>query len=699
MQHIDNTRDSAPIRYHLDGHTAVIAINNPPINAISASVRQSLLSALEKAQADNAQAVLLYGEGKTFIAGADISEFDKPQAFPQLPDVIAAIEACPIPVVVAMHGNALGGGLEIAMAGHYRCAKKGTKLGLPEVNLGLLPGSGGTQRLPRLVGAEKALDMILGGKPISAEAALQCGLLDALVDGPLPRAALGYVESLLKDKCGPRKTSDKPATQADPDLFAAKRAGLQRAAKAILAPGYIIDLVELATQTPVSEGQRVERERFLECRESPASAAIRHLFFAERATTKLDDISPKTPPRTVERVAVIGSGTMGSGIAMCFATAGYDVTLVDTAEANLQRGMTSIRNSYEQSLKRKIMDKTAMEQALGNIQPTTSLQDIHNADLVVEATFESMQVKLEVFAQLDEICKPGCILATNTSYLDVNEIALSTKRPQDVVGAHFFSPAHIMKLLEVVRGAQTADDVVLTVMNIAKRIGKIPVAVGVCHGFVGNRMLRQYARQAQLLLLEGGTPQQIDNVIQQWGMAMGPLSVADLAGLDISYRSRRDQGIESGSQPEISVPDALVESERLGRKTGAGFYCYDPEAGKPAPDASVTTLIEAQSQRWGITRRDLTDTEIVNRLILALVNEGAKILEEGIAARASDIDVVYVNGYGFPRWRGGPMYYAEKLGLANVVSIMRQLEQSTGDPFWKPAEWLIKMAESADNTA
>ncbi|MBO6753324.1 3-hydroxyacyl-CoA dehydrogenase NAD-binding domain-containing protein [Spongiibacter sp.] len=684
--------------YQIIDGIAVTAINNPPINAISAAVRRSLLAALKKAEEDGASLLMIYCEGNTYIAGADISEFGKPQDFPQLPDVVAAIENATIPVMVAMHGNALGGGLEIAMAGHYRSALSGTKLGLPEVKLGILPGSGGTQRLPRLVGAEKALAMILEGKSISAEEALQAGLIDRTLDGDLRESALSYARELVQANASTRRTGQLSVENPAPELFAAARAKQEKSRSQLLAPNYIIDLIEAATCSSIELGQKLERERFVECRASSGSQSLRHLFFAERTAAKPKGIGNDIPPRSIDRVAVIGAGTMGGGIAMCFATAGYAVTLVELSSDNLQRGLGVIQGNYQKAVDRGITQKAIADEAFRRITGTTDIGNISDADLVVEATFESMDVKSDVFAKLDAICKPGAILATNTSYLDINEIANMTSRPQDVVGAHFFSPAHIMKLLEVVRSDKTAPDVIKTLMQVAKRIGKIPVTVGVCYGFVGNRMLQKYARQAQLLLIEGATPAQVDNAIKSWGMAMGPLSVADLAGLDIGYFSRRNQGIEVGSQPECSVPDELVDEKRLGRKTLAGFYGYDAVSGTQFEDDYVVEKIKSHSSRWGITRRAISDDEIVDRLILALVIEGIKILEEGVADRSSDIDVVYVNGYGFPRWRGGPMFYAETIGLENALQRIRQFQQQTLDDFWEPPTLLIKAAEQGSAT-
>jgi 3-hydroxyacyl-CoA dehydrogenase len=681
-----------PVSYELAGDLGIIRIANPPVNALSHAVRAGIADALAEAAADASAAVLLLCTGRTFIAGADITEFGKPMQDPSLPEVITLLESHPQPVVAALHGTALGGGLEVAMAAHYRCAVASAKLGLPEVKLGLLPGAGGTQRLPRLVGVKKALDMITGGAPISATQAKADGLVDELLGDDLESDALAYTRGLVAAGAGPRPTGQLQVDEAPPpEFYEDYRAGIARRTRGLIAPGFIIELVELACNSDIATGQAKERERFLECRNSPQSAALRHVFFAERATGKLPDIPADTPVRDVSKVAVIGAGTMGGGIAMCFANAGIPVTIVEMQQENLERGLGVVRRNYETSVKRGRFSQQQADGFLANLNGTLDYADIADADVVIEAVFESMEVKKIVFGQLDATCKPGAILATNTSYLDVDEIAAVTNRPQDVIGAHFFSPANVMKLLEVVRAGKTAPDVVQTFMKLARKIGKIPVAVGVCHGFVGNRMLKGYGRQAQLLLLEGATPQQIDSAMEKWGLAMGPLAVGDLAGLDIGYRSRRDQGIESRAVKEFALADTLVEMERLGQKSGAGYYSYDPETRKRENDDTVQQLIESVAEQFGVTRREIGEQEILDRLLLALVNEGANILEEGIAARPSDIDIVYLNGYGFPAWRGGPMYYADTLGLAEVVSRMEALKEATGDDCWEPAALLQKL--------
>ncbi|MFT6288943.1 MAG: 3-hydroxyacyl-CoA dehydrogenase [Alcanivorax sp.] len=683
-----------PVSYELLDNIGVIRIDNPPVNALGHAVRSGISDALIRAAGDASAAVLLVCQGRTFIAGADITEFGKPHQPPSLPEVVTALENHPQPVIAAIHGTALGGGLEVAMAAHYRCAVVSAKLGLPEVKLGLLPGAGGTQRLPRLVGAKKALDMMTGGAPIEAASALEVGLIDELLEGNLEAAALEYTKGVIAAGSGVRPTGQRKVKDApSAEFYTEYAASIARKTRGLISPGYIIELAELACNSDIGAGQAVERERFLVCQKSPQSAALRHVFFAERATGKLPDLPKDTAVREVNSVAVIGAGTMGGGIAMCFANAGIPVTIVEMVQKNLDRGLDVLRNNYATSLKRGRFTQAQVDGFLANISGTVDYNDIANADVVIEAVFESMEVKKSVFTQLDAVCKPGAILATNTSYLDVNEIAEVTRRPADVIGAHFFSPANVMKLLEVVRAAKTAPDVVQTFMKLARKIGKIPVAVGVCHGFVGNRMLRGYGRQAQQLLLEGATPEQVDAAMEGWGMAMGPVAVGDLAGLDIGYRSRRDQGIKPGSVMEAAVADALVEMERLGQKSGAGYYRYDPTTRKRENDPQVHALIERVSGEFNVSRREIGEDEILDRLLLALVNEGAKILEEGIAARPSDIDIVYLNGYGFPAWRGGPMFYADTLGLAEVVARMEALLAATGDEDWAPAPLLRKLLD------
>ncbi len=688
----------SPVSYGTNGSIGVISINNPPVNALSYKVRQGISDALEESQGDNSKILLIMCRGRTFIAGADITELGKPPVPPHLPDIITRMENHPKPIVMALHGNALGGGLEVAMAGHYRCAIPSTKLGLPEVKLGLLPGAGGTQRLPRLVGPEHALDMIVSGNPINAEKALKVGLIDHLLDEDLEKSAIAYANQLLQSNSEVRPTGKRPVTApSNSNLFSEYRDRVALKTRGQIAPNFIIKLIELACSSDIIAGQEKEREYFLECRSSPQSAALRHVFFAERATSKLPDIPGDTQPRDISSAGVIGAGTMGGGIAMCFANAGIPVKLIDIDSEAVARGMQIIEKNYMNSMKRGRFTQKQVDAAMGCITVGTEFESLKEADIVIEAVFENMAVKEKVFSHLDKVCKKGAILASNTSYLDIDRLADSTNRAKDVIGSHFFSPANVMKLLEIVRATRTAPDVVQTLIKLSRKIGKIPVPVGLCHGFVGNRMLKGYGRQAQLLLLEGASPQQIDSVMEVWGLAMGPLAVSDLAGLDIGYRSRRDQGLVSGELPEFALPDALVELDRLGQKSGAGYYQYDRETRTRQIDPKVEALLEDITSRFEITRQPVSEEVILDRLILALVNEGTRILEEGIAIRPSDIDIVYLNGYGFPAWRGGPMFHADTVGLDTVIKKTTALYNSTQDDFWKPSKLLEDLVEKGDS--
>jgi 3-hydroxyacyl-CoA dehydrogenase len=654
---------SSPVKYALTGRIGLISIDNPPVNALSHAVRQGIMDALDAAENDASEALVIHCEGRTFIAGADISEFGKPLQDPWLPAVIDRIEAFGKPVIAAIHGTALGGGFEVAMGAHYRCAVASAKVGLPEVKLGLLPGAGGTQRAPRLAGVEAALNLMTSGAPVPAAQAAAAGLLDKIVDGDLKASALAWAEELLAGGAEPRRTTEQGIAEHDAAIFDEFRANLARRARNQVAPQFIVDCVEGATQLSVTDGMQLERSKFSELMGGEQSAALRHVFFAERAAAKVDDLAKDVALRPVQSVGIIGGGTMGGGIAMSFANAGITVTMIEINDEALQRGLSIIDRNYQGSVKR---GKLSADRAAGNralIRGSTDYADLAEVDLVIEAVFEDPELKKEIFAKLDSVCKPGAILATNTSYQDVDAIAAATRRPEDVIGLHFFSPAHIMKLLEVVRGAKTADDVLATCMKLAKGIRKIPVVSGVCYGFIGNRMLRPYGEQAQRLLVEGATPQQVDSAMEAFGMAMGPLRVFDLAGLDVGYKARQALPDDMQGEPvTYRVPDTLVEAGRLGQKSGAGFYSYD-ENRKPSPDPAVQEIIEAASSEFGIERRDINDDEIVSRLVGALVDEGRKILDEGIAQRAGDIDIVYVYGYGFPAWRGGPMHYADAAGL------------------------------------
>jgi 3-hydroxyacyl-CoA dehydrogenase len=654
---------SSPVKYTLSGNIGVISVDNPPVNALSQAVRQGIMDALNEADQDASQALVIICEGRTFIAGADISEFGKPLKDPWLPAVVNRIEACNKPVVAAIHGTALGGGLEVALGAHYRCALSTAKVGLPEVKLGLLPGAGGTQRAPRLAGVEAALNLMTSGTPVPAGQAAEVGLIDRIIEGELLDGALAWARELVASGASPRRTTEQAIPEFDTGIFDAFRTTLATRARQQIAPQYIVDCVEGATRLSVDEGMQLERDKFAELMKGEQSVALRHVFFAERAAAKVDDLPKDVAVRPVERVGIIGGGTMGGGIAMSFANAGIAVTLIEINDEALQRGLSIIERNYAGSVKRGKLSENKAAANRKLIGGSTDYVDLADADMVIEAVFEDPILKKEIFRKLDGICKPGAILATNTSYQDVNAIAAATGRPQDVLGTHFFSPAHIMKLLEVVRGEKTADDVLATCMKLAKRLRKVPVVSGVCYGFIGNRMLQPYACQAQLLLLEGATPEQVDNAMEEFGMAMGPLRVFDLAGLDIGYKARQALPDDRKGDPmTYRVPDRLVEAGRLGQKSGAGFYTYD-ENRRPLVDPAVQDIIEEAAIEFGVARREIEDEEIVRRLVGALVDEGRKILEEGIAQRAGDIDIVYVYGYGFPAWRGGPMHYGDTAGL------------------------------------
>ena len=651
---------SSTVSYSLQDNIGVISVDNPPVNALSHAVRQGLLDAITTAQSDASEAVVIVCEGRTFIAGADITEFGKPFQSPWLPELLDTIEASSKLVVAAIHGTALGGGFETALAAHYRCAISSAKVGFPEVKLGLLPGAGGTQRTPRLAGVKASLDLITTGAPITAGQAVQIGLIDEIIDGDLREGAINRAKELIADALPIRRSSEQVVPDYEASIFDEYRAAVEKRARGQIAPAHIVSAVEAAATSTFEEGMAVERDLFTECLESSQSAGMRHIFFAERQASKIEGLAKDTPRRAVESVGIIGGGTMGGGIAMSFANAGIPVTMIEISDEALERGLSIIERNYGGSVKRGKLSEEKAAACRALISGSTDYAALADVDMVIEAVFEDPDLKKKIFTQLDAVCKPGAILATNTSYQDVDAIAAATKRPEDVIGMHFFSPAHIMKLLEVVRGEKTADDVLATVMALARKIRKVAVVSGVCYGFIGNRMLRPYGKTAQLLLLEGASPQQVDAAMENWGMAMGPMRVFDLAGLDIGYTARKALTDEQKGDPKsYRVPDLLVEAGRLGQKSGAGFYAYDDKR-RATPDPAVDTMIEAVAAEFGIERREISDSEIVDRLISALVDEGRKILDEGIAQRSSDIDVVYIYGYGFPVSRGGPMFYADQ---------------------------------------
>lgn len=692
---------SSVVSYEVINNIGVIKVNNPPVNALSQAVREGILTAVQTAQNDNSEAVILLCEGRTFIAGADITEFGKPPMAPSLPEVLSTIESSNKLVIAAIHGTALGGGFEVSLACHYRCAVASAKVGLPEVKLGILPGAGGTQRVPRVAGVKAALDMIISGEPISANKASDMGLIDEVLSGDdLQSAALAYAQDLVASGAKLKRIRDITIDPAsiEPGFFDNYRKQIAKRARGQIAQDRIVSCVEAAVGQPIDAGLEVERKLFMELVSSPQSKAMRHAFFAEREAAKIKDLPKDTAVRDIKKVAIIGSGTMGGGIAMCFANVGIPVQLVELSGEALERGLGVIKKNYSITVQKGKLSEAEMEKRVGLITGTTSYDDIGDVDLVIEAVFENPDVKKDVFGKLDAVCKPGCILATNTSYQDVNMIAEATKRPQDVVGMHFFSPANVMKLLEVVRGDKTAHDVLATVMQIGKKIGKVCVLSRVCYGFIGNRMLTGYGRQAHMLLLDGATPAQVDAAAEKFGMAMGPLAVGDLAGLDIGYKAR--QALASKPDPRTCIiADALVEMGRLGQKSGSGYYKYDPATRARQADPEVEALIKAKAQELGITQREVSEEEIVDRLFFPLINEGALILEEGIAQRPGDIDIVYLYGYGFPVAKGGPMCYADQVGLQKVVDRINEFADKLGGDFWKPAPLLVKLASEGKTFA
>ena len=676
------------------GGVAVITLDNPPVNALGAGLRQGVAACLEQAAADpTVRAVVLTGSGRGFSGGADIREFGKPPQPPSLRQVIDMAEDCPKPVVAAIHGTALGGGLELALGCHYRMGDASARLGQPEIKLGLLPGAGGTQRLPRLIGVEPALDMILKGDPVDAQEARALGLLDEVIEGDLVAGAVAFAARLADEARAPRRTRDL-AIPADlgAELFARAREGLAKRARGLIAPYRCIDCVEQAVRLPFDEGMAKERELFLECLGSEQSRGQRHAFDAERQAAKIPDVPANTPVQEITSAAVIGCGTMGGGIAMNFANAGIPVRVVEGAPEALERGMAIILRNYAGSVSRGRLTQEQMDRRLALIRGTTDYSEIAESDLVIEAVFEEMELKRQVFATLDRVCKPTAILATNTSTLDVDEIAAATARPGKVIGTHFFSPANVMKLMENVRGAKTSNETIATVMRLSKAINKVGVLVGICDGFVGNRMLHAYSRQANFLLEEGALPHQVDKVIYDFGFPMGPFAMGDLAGLDVGWRIRQRRAKTRPKDQRYSpIADRICELGRFGQKTGAGWYRYEDGSRTPLPDPEIDSLIIQVSQELGFERRDISDQEILERCLYPLINEGAKLLEEGIALRAADIDVVWIYGYGFPVYRGGPMFYADSVGTRTIYEAVSRLYDRHGEML-KPAALLEDLA-------
>lgn len=689
------------VTYRLEGNVAVITLNNLPVNSLGHALRTGIFNAYQQATADTAvEAIVLASAGKIFSAGADITEFGSEQSFsePNLPTLCNSIEESQKPVIAAVNGMALGGGFELALAADYRIALPSTKVGLPEVNLGILPGTGGTQRVPRLAGPKLAVEMITSGAPINAAKALGAGLLDRVCDAgaDLLGAAIAYARELLENQAPLRSCADLSVDTSElPDnFFNDFRKSIARKTRGYYAPERCIQAVEAACELPLAEGLEREAELFKECSDTPQARAQQHLFFAERASSVIPGVDRKAPLRDVKKVAVIGAGLMGGGIAMNFVNAGIPVTLLDMNAEGLERGLGNIRKNYEISAKRGRLTQEQVEANMALFTGTTEYSDLGDVDLVIEAVFENMEVKKKVFATLDGVCKPGCIMASNTSTLDVNEIAAVTERPQDVLGLHFFSPANVMKLLEIIKTDTTADDVLMTTVKLAQKIKKVPVVVGVCYGFVGNRMVAPYSREAFRVILEGATPEQSDTALTNFGMAMGAVSMGDMAGIDIGVMAAEANKSEwEADKTYQALQFKLKEMGRLGQKTGRGVYIY--EGRDKLNDPETVDMARAIANEHNISQRDITEQDVVERTILMLANEGAKILDEGIAYRSGDIDLVYIYGYGFPAYRGGPMQYADELGLTKVVEILNKHREQLGaygDMWFKPAPLLVRLA-------
>ncbi len=685
------------IQYERRGAVGVITINYPPVNALGIAVRKGIVARLERAEEDaDVKALVLNGAGHCFSAGADIREFGRPPESPTVREVIENVRDCPKPVIAAVHDTALGGGLELALGCDYRIGAPSARVGLPEVKLGLMPGAGGTQRLPRLIGVGPALEIILGGEPVPAEEALALGILDQVVAGDLVDGAVAYAERVVAEGCTAHRTRDleaEPPEVADaPDMFDRARKGIVRRARGLIAPNLCIDSVENALRLPFDEGMRKEREFFVRCRESDQSKAQRHVFFAERQAARVPDVPADTAATPINTAAVIGCGTMGAGIAMTFANAGIPVRVLEVSREALDAGLGVVRNTYAASVSRGRISEADLEARMALITGTVDWADLADADIVIEAVFEEIDLKKEVFRTLDRVCKADAILATNTSTLDVNEIAAATARPETVMGIHFFSPAHVMRLMENVRGEKTSKETIAAVMRLSRRLGKVGVLVGVCDGFVGNRMYHAYTREANFLLEEGALPQQVDKAIYDFGFPMGPFATGDLAGLDVGWRIRRHRAKTRDPDERYSpIADRICEMGRFGQKTGAGWYRYEKGGRTPIPDPAIEKLIVDVSDELGTQRREISDREILERCLYTLINEGAKILDEGLALRAGDIDVIWIYGYGFPVHRGGPLFHADTIGANVILDAMQSLHETHG-ALLKPAPLLERLA-------
>ena len=691
------------VRIERDAELALVIVNNPPVNTIDAKVRAGLREAVQQLQSDaSVRGVLLLCEGSTFFSGADIGEFNGPPKEEEYRLLFNAYESLKVPVVVAMHGTVLGGGFEIALACHYRVAAPGTRFGLPEVTLGIIPGAGGTQRLPRLIGAEQTLELIVSARPVDTNKAQELGFLDAVIEGDLRAGAIAYLRELLAKSTGVRRTGEMQIapSSASAEMFTQMETKARKLYPNRNAALVAVDVVRAATRLPLQEGLEYETKRVNECKESAESKGAVHAFFAERETRRIPGLPPAKADKTVKRAAVIGAGTMGGGIAICFANAGIPVTLLDAAQAGLERGLATIDRTYQSMVDRGRLSAEDKQKRLALIKGSLDYEDLRDADVIIEAVFENMDLKREIFRKLDAIAGPDAVLATNTSTLDIAQIAAVTRRPQDVIGMHFFSPANVMPLLEVVRTEQTSPTTIRTVMDLAKPLRKTPVLAKVCYGFIGNRMMEGYAREAERMVLEGATPRLIDSTLEEWGMAMGILAVFDMAGIDIGVNVHIANKHQFPPDPTYYQADfALHEAGRLGQKNGKGYYRYESGNRARIDDPEALEILRARARQLGIEQREHSKQEIRERCLYPLLNEGLRILEEGIALRASDIDVVWTAGYGFPRFRGGPMFYADTIGLPVLLEGMRKYEALFGPMHWQPAKLLVQLVEQGTSIA
>ncbi|GIK25013.1 MAG: 3-hydroxyacyl-CoA dehydrogenase [Betaproteobacteria bacterium] len=691
------------VNVSMQGDIAVVTVDSPPVNTLSREVRAGLKAAFESLRGNAAvKGVVLACAGRTFLSGGDMREFETGVQAPGYHEVLRLIEDSAVPVVAALYGTVMGGGVETAIACHYRVAQEGTKLGLPEITLGIIPGAGGTQRMPRLIGLEPALDMMLSGKPLSAADAVKVSLVDTAVDGDVTAAAVAYAREIVAAGKGPRRTREMAVAGADraDEILAARRAQLGRTFRNRNSPNVLLDAVQAAVELPFDAGIARERELSNQVERAVEGRAYRHLFFAERELRRIPGLPADVKSRQIKKVGIVGAGTMGGGIGMCFANAGIPVTIVDAKQEALDRGLATVRKNYERSVTRGSLKPEQLEQRMALIAPSLDYAALGDADLVIEAVFENMKLKKEIFARLDAVAKPGAILGTNTSTLDIDEIAAVTKRPQDVIGLHFFSPANVMRLLEIVQCAKTAPDVVMTALDIAKTIKKVGVVAKVCYGFIGNRMMDPYGREAERCVLEGATPEEVDTALEDFGMAMGILAVYDMAGIDIGHLTRVARAHLLPKDPTFYRPTALLtERGWLGQKTGRGYYRYDGADRKRTPDPEAIAMFAEEAKRLGVPQRRPSKQEIQERCLYAMINEGALLLEEGIAIRASDIDIVYTSGYGFPRYRGGPMFYADTVGLKVICDKILEFQKVLDPQYWQPAPLLEQLAKAGSSFA